>query len=73
MLVSAHIKIIRLYKLLTLSFEWLDRMRFEVLTATSMKKVVFWDVAPCSLVDIDRHFKGVHCLRYADVGGSKLL
>jgi hypothetical protein len=24
---------------------------FEVLTATSMKMAVFWDVAPCSLVE----------------------
>jgi hypothetical protein len=22
----------------------------------------FWDVAPCSLVDIDRHFRGAYCL-----------
>jgi hypothetical protein len=28
-------------------------VRFQVLTATSMKTAVFWDVAPCSLVDID--------------------
>jgi hypothetical protein len=29
-----------------------------------MKTAVFWDVAPCSLVDIDLHI---------DAGGSKLL
>jgi hypothetical protein len=23
---------------------------------------VFWDVAPCSLVDIDRRFRGTYCL-----------
>jgi hypothetical protein len=27
-------------------------MRFQVLTAASMKMTVFWDAAPCSLVDI---------------------
>jgi hypothetical protein len=32
--------------------------------ATVMKTAVFWDVAPCSLVDIDLHI---------DAGGSKLL
>jgi hypothetical protein len=28
-------------------FVW---FRFQVLTAMSMKMIVFWDVAPCSLV-----------------------
>jgi hypothetical protein len=32
--------------------------RFEVLKVTSMKMAVFWDVAPCSLIDIDRCFRG---------------
>jgi hypothetical protein len=27
-------------------------VRFQVLTAASMKMTVFWDVAPCSLVDV---------------------
>jgi hypothetical protein len=26
-----------------------NKMRFQVLTATSMKMTVVWDVAPCSL------------------------
>jgi hypothetical protein len=33
-------------------------MIFQVLTATSMKMTVFWDVAQCSLVQIDRRFRG---------------
>jgi hypothetical protein len=33
-------------------------VRFQVLTAPSMKLAVFWDVAPCNLVEIDRRFKG---------------
>jgi hypothetical protein len=33
-------------------------IRLEVLTAVSMKMGVFWDVAPCSLADIDRDDKG---------------
>jgi hypothetical protein len=28
-------------------------VRLEVLTATSMKMSVLWDVAPCSVVDTD--------------------
>jgi hypothetical protein len=32
-------------------------VRFQVLTAVSMKMVGFWDVAPCSLVEVYRRFK----------------
>jgi hypothetical protein len=39
-------------------------VKFEVLTATSMKTAVFWDVAPGSLVDIDWRFRGVYCLHH---------
>jgi hypothetical protein len=28
------------------------KVRFQVLTATSIKMSVFWDVAPCSLVEL---------------------
>jgi hypothetical protein len=31
-----------------------QKARFEVLTATSMKMAVFRDVAPCSVVHVDR-------------------
>jgi hypothetical protein len=37
------------------------KARVQVLTA-SMKMPVFWDVAPCSLIDIDRRFRGTSCL-----------
>jgi hypothetical protein len=37
---------------------------FLVLTAASMKMAVFWDVAPCSLVEIDRRFRGAYSLCY---------
>jgi hypothetical protein len=33
---------------------------FQVLTAASMKMTVFWDVAPCSLVDNGRRFRGTY-------------
>jgi hypothetical protein len=43
-----------------------------------MKMTVFWVVAPCSLVDVYWHFKGVCCLHqqglhHPDDGGSKNL
>jgi hypothetical protein len=31
-------------------------VRFQVLTAVGMKVSVFWDVAPCSHVEVDRRF-----------------
>jgi hypothetical protein len=39
-------------------------VRFQVLKATSMNMAVFLDVAPCSLVEIDRRFRGAYRLQY---------
>jgi hypothetical protein len=35
-------------------------VRFQVLTAASMKIRTFWDIAPCILVGVDRHFRGAY-------------
>jgi hypothetical protein len=32
-------------------------VRFEVLTAASTKMAVFWAVAPCSLIEVNRRFR----------------
>jgi hypothetical protein len=45
-------------------------VRFQVLTAMRMKMTVFWDVAPCSLVEINRRFRGAY---RPDDGGSNHL
>jgi hypothetical protein len=37
-------------------------VRFQFITAASIKMTVFWDVAPCSLVDVYRRFTGDCCL-----------
>jgi hypothetical protein len=34
---------------------------FEVLIAATMKGTIFWDVTPCSLVKVYRHFEGKYC------------
>jgi hypothetical protein len=39
-------------------------MRFEVLTAASMKMAVFWVIAPCSLVEVYQYFRGTCCLHH---------
>jgi hypothetical protein len=39
---------------------------FEVLTAVSTKMVVFWVVAPCSLVEVYQRFRGPCCLHQGD-------
>jgi hypothetical protein len=36
-------------------------VRFQVLTAASMKFRVFWHIAPCSQVEVDRCFRGAYC------------
>jgi hypothetical protein len=36
-------------------------VRFQLLTAVSVKFRVFRDVAPCSHVEVDRRFTGEYC------------
>jgi hypothetical protein len=49
-------------------------VRFQVLTASRMEMTVFLAVAPCSLVEIDRCFRGAYCFHHLrDDGGSKQL
>jgi hypothetical protein len=48
-------------------------VRFQVLTTSSMKMVVFWVVVPCSLVEVYRRFSGAgghHNQGIPVVGGS---
>jgi hypothetical protein len=44
-------------------------LRFQVLTAASMKYRVFWDVAACSHFEVDRRFRGAYCLHHQDDDG----
>jgi hypothetical protein len=39
-------------------------MRFKVLTAARMRSRVFWDVTPCSHVEVDRRFGRVYGLHH---------
>jgi hypothetical protein len=39
-------------------------VRFQVLTAASMKMTLIWNVAPCNLVEVYRRFKGAYCLHH---------
>jgi hypothetical protein len=41
-------------------------VRVQALAAASMKLAAFWDLAPCSLIGVDRLFRGDH----PDDGGS---
>jgi hypothetical protein len=46
-------------------------LRFQVLTAASMKFRVFCDVLPCSQINVDRRFRDACCLRHSpDDGGN---
>jgi hypothetical protein len=35
-----------------------------------MKMAVFWNVAPCSLLGIDRRFRGANCFHHQGVDGG---
>jgi hypothetical protein len=48
-------------------------VRFQVLTAASMKMAVVWDLGSCSLVETDRRFRGVCCLHHQDEIVMKLV
>jgi hypothetical protein len=37
---------------------------FQVLTAASMNITAFWNIAPCSVVEVARRFRGMHCLHH---------
>jgi hypothetical protein len=47
-------------------------VRFQVLTVASMKVTVFWDVAPCSLLEVYRRFKGASWSRFFPLTLSSL-
>jgi hypothetical protein len=64
-LCSVQFKALIIYKI--------NVVRFEVLTATSIKKTVFWDVAPCSLVEVYRRCGGACCLQHHAILSPTLL
>jgi hypothetical protein len=41
-------------------------MRFHVLLAMSRKMTIFWDVTPCSVVEVDQRFGSSYCLHHQD-------
>jgi hypothetical protein len=41
-----------------------DKVIFQVLMAASMKMTVFWDVAPCRLVEVYQRFRGARCFHH---------
>jgi hypothetical protein len=45
------------------NWQFLNCVRFQVLTEVSMKTTAFWDIAPCSLVEVDQNFRCDYCLR----------
>jgi hypothetical protein len=38
-----------------------------------MKMTAFWDIAPCSLIDVYRRFRGAYCRDRPDDGDSRHL
>jgi hypothetical protein len=44
-----------------------NKVGFEVFMAASMNMAVIWVVAPCSLVEVYRRFRGACCLHHQGV------
>jgi hypothetical protein len=38
----------------------------------SVKMTAYWDVAPCSLIGVDRCFRGAYCLHDQPDGGGSM-
>jgi hypothetical protein len=43
---------------------WKLLVTFQVLMVAIMKVAAFWDTAPCSLIEVDRRFRGAYCPRH---------
>jgi hypothetical protein len=48
-----------------------EDMTFHVLTAVSMKMTAFLDMVPCSLTEVNQHFRGAYCLHHQGMNKSK--
>jgi hypothetical protein len=46
-------------------------VKFQVLTVASMNIRAVWDIALCSLVEVDRRFGGAYCLHHQ--GGESFI
>jgi hypothetical protein len=42
-------------------------VKLQVLTVQSMEMTVMWDVAPCSLIGINRRFRGAYSLNHQPI------
>jgi hypothetical protein len=40
----------------------MENVRFQVLTAVSMKMTAFWNIVQCSLIEVNGRFRRSHCL-----------
>jgi hypothetical protein len=47
-----------------------NHVRFEVVTAVSMKTAALWIIDPCSLVEVHRSFRSAYCAHHSSDGGS---
>jgi hypothetical protein len=41
-----------------------EAVRLQLFMTAIVKVTAYWDMAPCSLVEVDRRFRGVYCLHY---------
>jgi hypothetical protein len=62
--ITSYITVCKNYVFLIIIKIYLIHVRFQVLMTASMKFRVFWDVAPCSHVEVDWLFWGAYCLHH---------
>jgi hypothetical protein len=56
------------HKMFLISINNLNDVGSETLTSVTPKTAVFWVVAPCSLVEVYRRFRGPRCLYHQTDG-----
>jgi hypothetical protein len=39
-------------------------VKLQVLMVASMKMIAFWDIVPCSFIEVDQRFRGAYCLHH---------
>jgi hypothetical protein len=62
--INVRTNVFNVSSILPLSMKTLYSSTFRVLTAASVKTAVLWHVAPCSLLEVYRRFRGACCLHH---------
>jgi hypothetical protein len=46
----------------------------QVVTSSNVPMAAFWDILPCSVIEVERRFRDAYCVQHEGVdGGSRVL